>query len=130
MKRTERSRILIVEDEALVSLFLEDALQEMGFVIAAVATGADEAAAIIESSELDAAILDVNLGGETSLNLAHMLRQRNVPFIFATGYGSAGVPKEFAAVPVLTKPFTEKELKRVLGRVFEPLERDAGSDQA
>jgi CheY-like chemotaxis protein len=68
-------------------------------------------------NELDAAILDVNLDGRRSFGTAHLLQQKNVPFIFATGYGLAGVPEEFAAVALLTKPFTEEQVANVLAQV-------------
>ena len=118
MRPWEGKKILIVEDEAMVSVFLEEALQEIGCVVAGVAAGAGEATAIIDSQVLDAAILDVNLGSGTSYDIARILRRQGVPFVFATGYGSVGVPPEFAGVPFLTKPFTEDELAQALGKVF------------
>ncbi len=127
MGRWEGLNILIVEDEAMVSIFLEDALQEMGFSIAGAVASAEEASGIIESGKLDAAILDVNLGGGTSRHLAHSLRQKGIPFIFATGYGAAGVPEEFAGAPLLTKPFTEEDLAGVLSRI---LGRTSAPDKA
>ena len=117
MNYIEGLRVLIVEDELMVAIFLEDALQERGCVIAGVAGHADEARSIIESNGLDAAILDVNLDGRRSFGLARLLREKNVPVIFATGYGLAGVPEEFAAVPVLTKPFTEEQMANLLAQV-------------
>jgi len=115
----EGKKILIVEDEAMVSVFLEDALQEIGCIVVGVAARAGDATAIIDSQVLDAAILDVNLGSGTSHDIARILQRKGVPFIFATGYGSAGAPAEFAGVPFLTKPFTEDEVAQALELVFD-----------
>ena len=117
MRLWEGKKILIVEDEAMVSVFLEDALQEIGCIVVGVAAGAGDATAIINSQVLDAAILDVNLGSGTSHDIARILQRKGVPFIFATGYG-AGAPAEFAGVPFLTKPFTEDEVAQALEKVF------------
>jgi two-component sensor histidine kinase/CheY-like chemotaxis protein len=79
-------RVLIVEDEALIALSLEEMLQIAGCDLAELASNVDESMSIIENQPIDMAILDFNLGGETSLPIAHALRSRGVPFTFLTGY--------------------------------------------
>jgi CheY-like chemotaxis protein len=107
-------RVLIVEDEALVGMALEDALQFLGMDVAAVAGTVDEALAQVESNKFDGAILDVQLHGKTVLPVAESLERRGIPFVFATGYGKAGVPEKYRGTPVLQKPFMPAELKDVL----------------
>jgi hypothetical protein len=51
------------------------------------------------------AILDINLNGEPSYAIGDVLRERNIPFVFATGYGASGMPERFHGVVVLTKPY-------------------------
>jgi len=88
-----------------------------GCVIAGVAASAGEAMAIIGQADIQAAILDVNLDEGRSMIVADLLRQKGVPFIFETGYGKAGVPKQFANVPLLPKPFTSEDLTKTLATV-------------
>ncbi|MGB6326828.1 MAG: hypothetical protein WBG11_13930 [Methylocella sp.] len=63
--------------------------------------------------------LDANLSGEHTYPLATVLKSRGVPFIFAMGYGTAGLNEEWRSAPVLQKPFQARDLKRVLREVFE-----------
>jgi CheY-like chemotaxis protein len=112
----DSQRVLIVEDEALVGMALEDALQFLGIEVAGVAGTVDEALAHIETGQFDGAILDVQLHGKTVLPVAESLERRGIPFVFATGYGRAGVPEKYREAPVLQKPFMPAELKDVLAQ--------------
>ena len=109
-----KPRVLIVEDEYLVALLVEDMLQTLGFEVAEIAPNINAATKAAESGEFDVAILDVNLNGAISNPVADILTRRNIPFIFATGYGKAGPHELFAAVPSLQKPFEENDLERAL----------------
>ena len=113
-------RMLIVEDEAMVAMMLEDQLMEMGCVVVGVAGTVSEGLAKIENAdELDAAVLDVNLGGEKVFPVAEKLAERGVPFIFATGYGTAGLAPHLANTPTLAKPYSPKALEAMLAAVVE-----------
>jgi CheY-like chemotaxis protein len=105
-------RIMIVEDEALIAMVLVDHLQELGLV--AVGPFSRVADALKVDGEVDAAILDVNLAGESVYPVADMLKARGVPFLFMTGYGSASIDPRFADVPVLQKPIEAKSLEDML----------------
>ena len=59
-------------------------------------------------------ILDVNLDGQPTFPVAEVLICREIPFIFATGYGSAGLPQSLRAIPVLHKPFEQRDLEKTL----------------
>jgi CheY-like chemotaxis protein len=107
-------RVLIVEDEALVGMALEDALGFLGVDVVGVAGTVDEALERIEADNFDGAILDVQLHGKDVLPVAESLTQHGIPFVFATGYGRAGVPEKYRDALVLQKPFMPAELKTVL----------------
>jgi CheY-like chemotaxis protein len=117
MSKLAGRRILIVEDEALVAMLVEDALLDAGAeVIGPVATVA-EAMSLLDASAPDAAVLDLNLAGETSTPVADVLSARGVPFVVATGYGAEGLPPGHATVPVLAKPYDPDELTNTLARI-------------
>ena len=117
MTKLAGRRILIVEDEALVAMLVEDALLDAGAeVIGPVATVA-EAMALLDAAAPDAAVLDLNLAGETSTPVADVLANRGVPFVVATGYGADGLPPGHARVPVLAKPYDPDDLTATLVRL-------------
>ena len=109
-------RVLLVEDEALVAMLVEDMLAEHGCTVVATASRLEEALSKARdpSLEIDVAILDLNLAGETTFSVAQALSQRGVPFAFATGYGAGGLPPEWRTRPTLQKPFTGADIGRVL----------------
>ena len=105
-------RVLVVEDEALVAMLLEDMLADHGCTVAAAASRIGQAMDLLADStlEFDAAILDVNLGGEPIFPVAEALAARGVPFVFATGYGAGGLPKSWRSRPTLQKPFNHADV--------------------
>ena len=111
-------RILVVEDEVVVAMLIEDILTDWGAVVVGPAARVAHALDLLGQGALDAAILDVNVAGETTFAIAQELARRGVPFAFATGYGADGVPPEFAGRPVLAKPFQEFDLGQVLVRTL------------
>ena len=110
-------RVLVVEDEMMVSMLIEDMLTDLGCTIVGPASRLDEALQLAGEAELDCAVLDVNLGGQPIFPLADLLRQMGRPFAFATGYGDAGLRDVDKGSPVLQKPFREGDLARVLGEL-------------
>ncbi len=108
-------RVLVVEDEMMVSMLIEDMLEDLGCKVVGPASRLDEAMALAAEAELDCAVLDVNLGGQSIFPLADFLRAKGAPFAFATGYGDAGLREADKGSPVLQKPFREADLARVLG---------------
>ena len=108
-------RVLVLEDEPIIAIALEDLLTECG---AAPVTASSLAAAeqLIARQPFDAALLDVNVGSTTSYALAATLRERAVPFIFATGYGNAMHPEGFADVPTITKPYSLADVQSALAK--------------
>jgi CheY-like chemotaxis protein len=107
-------RVLVVEDEMMVSMLIEDMLSDMGCVVVGPAARLDKAIDLAKTAPIDCAVLDVNLGGQPIYPLADLLREMGRPFAFATGYGDAGVREVDVGTPVLQKPFREGDLARVL----------------
>ena len=105
-----RLNILIVEDEMLLAMNIEDMLLERGHAVAGIAGRIEPALALARDGEFDVAILDVNLAGDRSFPVADALAARGIPFLFATGYGRAGIEPAYRDRPVLQKPFRAAEL--------------------
>jgi CheY-like chemotaxis protein len=111
-------RIFVVEDESLISMMIEDILGDLG--CDTVKTASDLTDALAKASELDfdAAVLDINLRGANTFQVAEFLSQKRVPFIFSTGYGAQGLPEHFKSVPVLPKPFSQSQLDAALRKAI------------
>ena len=115
-------RILVVEDEAAISLLLEDMLLDFGCEVVGPAARLTAALDIAHRETLDLAILDVNVAGEPVYPVVEALEARKVPFVFSTGYGSAGIRDLYRDRPVLQKPFAQHDLRQklVLARTARP----------
>jgi CheY-like chemotaxis protein len=111
-------RVLVVEDETLIALMLEDMLEALGCAVTGLAPRVPLALAMAETGQFDIAILDVNVGGENVEPVADKLAERHIPFVFATGYGIAGVPVQHRARPVLAKPFRIDQLQDGMARAL------------
>ena len=107
-------RVLVVEDEAAISLLLEDMLLDFGYEVIGPAARLAAALDAVERETVDLAILDVNVAGEPIYPVAEALAQRQIPFVFSTGYGSAGIKDAYRDRPVLQKPFAQHDLKQKL----------------
>ena len=112
--RTSGGSIFLVEDEVMIRMMVADMLEELGYSIAAEAGDIGEAIQLAQSAEFDLAILDVNVNGKVISPVADILATLNRPFIFATGYGSAGLPAEYRDRPALQKPFQIETLARLI----------------
>jgi DNA-binding response OmpR family regulator len=109
------ARILVVEDEMMAASMLEMVLDEAGCVVVGPAPSVAEAFALVEDGPVDAAVLDVNLGGEPVYPLADALAARRVPFIFVTGDGVPGVNgARYVGVPVVQKPYDDEALVKIV----------------
>jgi DNA-binding response OmpR family regulator len=104
----EGKRVFVVEDEMLLALDLEEGLQDAGCKVVGPAGSLRTALRIAGSETFDIAILDVNLAGERVFPVAHILRERGIPFAFATAYAGADdlYPADVKSAPRLAKPFT------------------------
>jgi CheY-like chemotaxis protein len=110
-------RLLVVEDEVMISALVEDMLTELGHSVVGLATSVDEAAGLAAGAEFDVALLDVNLQGETIEGVAATLARRGKPFVFTTGYGERAIPPAFKDRPLLPKPYHIEQLSAILAQV-------------
>lgn len=98
-------RILVVEDEYLLADDLRDALSDAGAQVLGPVPSVEDAQALIAAEpRIDGAVLDINLRGKMVFPVADRLRERGVPFAFATGYDAWALPERFAGAPRVEKP--------------------------
>jgi len=112
-------RVLVVEDEYLVASLIEDMLKSAGCIVAGPIPRLAEALDVARREACDVALLDINLAGERIYPVAEVLAQRDVPFIFLTGYGTGALPDEYAERPHLHKPFRLNELLGVMSNLVK-----------
>ncbi len=108
-------RVLVVEDEVLVSMLVEDMLADIGCIVVGPAPRVDIAVEMASNEEIDAAFLDVNLAGVRVFPVADVLAQRGIPFIFVSGYGDqATIDEPHQGRPIIQKPFVPEALEEAL----------------
>lgn len=114
------ARVLVLEDETLVSMMVEDMLLDLGCEVVGPFAKLDQALAFVDSGEgrIDAALLDVNLGGVRSFPMAEALADKGVPFVFTTGYDESGLPDVWRGRPTLRKPFMLGEMADALRKAL------------
>jgi DNA-binding response OmpR family regulator len=112
--RPPRGSVFLVEDEVMIRMMVADMLDELGYTVAAEAGEIDEAMRLAQTTYFDLAILDVNVNGKVISPVADLIKARNRPFIFATGYGSSGLPEEYRDRPALQKPFQLETLGKMI----------------
>jgi CheY-like chemotaxis protein len=115
-------RILVIEDEPLVSIDIEACLTESGSFVVGPAANLDRARRLIETETFDGALVDANLGGEPVDDLAHALTRKGIPFIFLTGYGRDSLPEAFRDSSMIGKPYTRESLIASTGKMMKPRE--------
>jgi DNA-binding response OmpR family regulator len=111
-------RILVVDDEPLISMLVEGWLAELGCEVVGPARSLQDGLALAAANGLDGAILDLRLGDEDSYPLANALRAKGVPFAFATGDGGVGDGPGFETAILLAKPFDFEGVKSVVDQML------------
>src|ERR1700753_3195575 len=112
-------RILVIEDEMTIALSIEDMLIELGHEVVDLAMRLPQGLALAKAAEFDLAILDVNLDGRMSFPIADVLNDRGVPYLFVTGYGSAGIDLVHRRGRiVIKKPFDLADLRSGITRLM------------
>jgi PAS domain S-box-containing protein len=115
---TTRPRILVVEDEAIVALEIGSVLVNAGFEVVGPARSVNQALDLINERGCDAAVLDINLGSETSEAIAYKLKGIGTRFVSVSGYSREQHPAVFKTAAALTKPMQAElliaELKKCL----------------
>ena len=119
-------RVLVVEDEFLVSLATIDLLESIGCEIVGPAARLAAAVELAQSESLDAAVLDINIAGEMVWPVAEELQRRGVPFLFLSAYSHLNVfPVLFGAAPRLDKPLETDRLLHHLTAIWEASARES-----
>lgn len=113
-----KSRILIVEDEAMISMLIEDMVLDFGSEIVGPAARLDHALTLALQAEIDVGLLDINVDGSVVYPVADVLRFRGIPFIFVTGYDFKALPERFRGSPMLSKPFSYQHFTDTLRSVL------------
>lgn len=114
MNAKSPTRVLVVEDEMMVALLIVDMLSDLGHEVVGPAMRLDRAIRVAREAEIDFAILDINLADKQSFPVADVLRERGIPFIFASGYGSKGLSEDYKDWTLLRKPFEMADLDRAM----------------
>jgi CheY-like chemotaxis protein len=116
-KRSARGQaVLVVEDEAAISLMLESVLEQLGYDVVGPAYDLASAIALVEKRQVDCAMLDIHLGEGTVYEFAELLEKRGIPFIFATGYDR--IDSRFSHIPVIRKPFAVSEVDQAVRKAL------------
>jgi DNA-binding response OmpR family regulator len=110
-------RALVVEDEVMIAMYVEDLLMELGYEVAGIATGFDQALPLAKEGDFDFAVLDINLDGRLSFPIADVLRERGIPFLFASGYGSKGMRDDYRNAVRIQKPFLSQDLAQAIAKI-------------
>ena len=95
----------------MVSILIEDMLLDLGVEVVGPAARMDEALALAREAQVEAALLDINIGGHLTYEVADILKGRGIPVIFSTGYGASALPDRFRSHPILHKPFDRDSFK-------------------
>jgi DNA-binding response OmpR family regulator len=119
MIETAPLRILVVEDEAMIALYIEDCLISFGHQVVGPVARVEKALAMIENEKFNLALLDVNVADEEIYPAAVELRIRGIPFIFLSGYGSMGLREAWKGSPVLEKPFAPQILQARIDSIMQ-----------
>jgi DNA-binding response OmpR family regulator len=112
-------RVLVVDDDAIVGMLVEDILLDDGCRVCGPHVTFAGAMKAAETEPLDAAILDVNLGGVHSYPIGEVLMARGVPFLLMSGYGDDAAPPGHPDWPTCSKPFTAEKLMTALRALFK-----------
>jgi DNA-binding response OmpR family regulator len=119
-KEPNVTRLLVLEDEPLIAAMLAEWLHQQGFIVEALAHTLPHALRAAAYAPLDGAILDIRVRDGPSYPVAANLRQRNIPFVFATGMAMKGIDAGFQNEVIVSKPFEFDVLDRHLKAIVKP----------
>ncbi|MDG6078975.1 response regulator [Erythrobacter litoralis] len=126
---SRKEKIFVVEDEVLIAFEMCDMLEDLGFEIVGPSVHLQDAEARAKSDEMDAAFLDVNLGGgDTSKPVAEVLRERGVPFVFITAYDRDEITFVLPNEKIVRKPITNGKLYETLQAVLPDVELKSSAE--
>ena len=114
-------RVLVVEDQMLVALEIASLLEDMGCEPVGPVGHIQTALLAVTKEPLDAALLDVDLAGESVEPIADFLRRRGIPFALVTAYARERLPERLRDCPYVAKPFTFADVKATVSALFAPV---------
>jgi CheY-like chemotaxis protein len=120
-------RILVLDDEVLISILVEDWLTELGCETVGPANSVPGALGLIDGTGLDGAILDVSLGNGNCYPVADALRDRDIPFAFATGHLGKEIAARFKDALILSKPFDFEAVRTVVTKLLDSRARSSSA---
>lgn len=113
------SEILIIEDDGMITMVLEDFLDDLGHAVAGTAASVDQALAFLLEGRPDAAIVDLRLGGVDSYPVMQRLQVLGIPFAVASGFGADIDPTFCGDEPVIIpKPYVMEDIEAALAKLF------------
>lgn len=113
-QKLDGKRVLVVEDELLVAMLIEDMLADIGCSILGPFNSVDKALNAALTEGFDLALLDVNIAGQMVYPVADVLTERQIPFLFLSGYGESAIPPDHPNWKVCCKPFRSRDLTEML----------------
>ncbi|WP_108485526.1 response regulator [Oceaniglobus ichthyenteri] len=121
---SDNLKVFIVEDEVLVAFEMTDTLEDMGFEVVGPSVHLEQARQAAETSDIDVAFLDVNLGrGKTSEPIAQILKRRGIPFVYITAYDRDQISFIDEQDKLVKKPISGNQLLNALRQVLPELEK-------
>jgi light-regulated signal transduction histidine kinase (bacteriophytochrome) len=120
-RRSDRVRVLVVEDSFMIINMLEMVFDGLGWTMVGPASRVPKALSLIETESFDAVLLDVNLDGDMSWDVAGVLKARGIPFVLSTGYEiGALIPEYLTGSVVIKKPYKVEDLEKSILDVMGP----------
>jgi DNA-binding NtrC family response regulator len=119
-------RILVIEDDILLSMDVEAILAESGFEVQ-VASSLAEAMRVVSERKTDCAVIDINLKGTMSFPAADALNDTGVPFLVLTGHSAHVIPPRHRARPFLQKPYKAAQLVEAVNGLIASIKHDASA---
>ena len=111
------TRVLVIEDEFVVGLEIRSVLSEAGFEVVGPAATVPDALRHVRCGDFDAAVVDCNLGGQSTEEIGAALADRETPFVVLTGYSRESVPLSLASARFMEKPFDSRVLVDTVRRL-------------
>ena len=111
--------VLIAEDEPMIAMMLEDVVEQLGGVVAGVASSCSQALGIIADQSVQLVVLDVHLDGSTSDAVLIAAEAKGIPVLVSSGSDSRALPESFKGRPMLSKPWTMEEAERALRSILD-----------
>ena len=115
--------VLVIEDDFYLADDARQTLEDAGASVLGPVSSMEDALGLLDQTNPDCALVDINLGAGPSFAPAQAIRSRNIPLIFLTGYDASAIPSEFADAPCLQKPVDTRKLLAAVAALVAPLDR-------